>query len=106
MNGWSDTSIVKMLKMLNKQQASILPHILLKAVWSISKRVKSLSNLQTLLNGTNGLLAISQVDRHRMPSKQQTSISLRIPLMEVLIIFRRLKFPSSSLTSENGMNGL
>ena len=47
MNGWLATSIVKAHKMLNKQQASIYLHILLKAVWSISKRVKFLSSLRT-----------------------------------------------------------
>ena len=105
-NGWSVTSIVKAHKMLKKQQASIYLHILSKVVWSISKKVKFLSNLQTLLSGTNGLLATSQVDKPKMLSKLQTSISPRTLLMEVLTISRRLKSHSSLLISENGMSGL
>ena len=106
MNGSLATSIVKAHKMLNKQQASISLHIVLKVVWSISKKAKFLNNLQTLMNGTNGLLVISLVDRLKTPSKQQTSISLRILLTAVLIIFKRLKSLSSLLISENGMIGL
>ena len=65
-NGLSAISQMKRHKMLCKLLTSILLHILLMVVHTISKRLKSPNNLQTLVNGTNGSLDISLKKKHKM----------------------------------------
>ena len=66
MNGLPVISQMKKHKMLFRQQTSTLLHILLMVVHTISKRLKSPNNLQTLVNGTNGSLDISLKKKHKM----------------------------------------
>ena len=60
--------------MLCKQQTSILLHILLMVVLTISKKLKSRSSLRISENGTSGLLATLPELSHRTLMRQQMDI--------------------------------